>query len=88
MEIHFFQKCDIFVIFFNFCNQFQILINAALGFDTFMVMRHGLKQAESEAPSCTEEISAAKVRIPGHRLGCYFCSDVVAPGDVSKVGCK
>ena len=53
-----------------------------------MVMRHGLKQAESEAPSCKEEISAAKVRIPGHKLGCYFCSDVVAPGDVSKVGCK
>ncbi|WFD36696.1 dCMP deaminase [Malassezia cuniculi] len=35
------------------------VVNAALGFDTFVVMRHGV----GDAP----------------RLGCYFCSDVVAP---------
>jgi len=45
----------------------KIVMNAALGFDTFVVMRHGLdhdSQIEQE-------------------LGCYFCNDVVAPADVS-----
>lgn len=45
----------------------KIVLNAALGFDTFVVMRHGLK-ATSE-----NEVE----------LGCYFCNDVVAPADVS-----
>lgn len=45
----------------------KIVLNAALGFDTFVVMRHGLKVTqESEV-----------------ELGCYFCNDVVAPADVS-----
>lgn len=44
----------------------KIVMNAALGFDTFMVMRHGV--------SGTEGTSAD--------LGCYFCNDVVAPVDV------
>jgi ubiquitin-like modifier-activating enzyme ATG7 len=45
----------------------KIVLNAALGFDTFVVMRHGLKAtAEGE-----------------QELGCYFCNDVVAPADVS-----
>ncbi|KAI5283260.1 Autophagy protein 7 [Ascosphaera aggregata] len=43
----------------------KIVMNAALGFDTFVVMRHG---AESKEGTNTE-------------LGCYFCNDVVAPGD-------
>jgi ubiquitin-like modifier-activating enzyme ATG7 len=44
----------------------KIVLNAALGFDTYVVMRHGLnttQQGEVE-------------------LGCYFCNDVVAPADV------
>ena len=45
----------------------KIIMNAALGFDTFLVMRHGSKNKES----------------PAEELGCYFCSDVVAPADVS-----
>ena len=40
------------------------MINAALGFDTFLVMRHGVRGPEQLQP-----------------LGCYFCNDVVAPGD-------
>lgn len=44
----------------------KIVLNAALGFDTYVVMRHGLK-AEGEG-----EVE----------LGCYFCNDVVAPADV------
>lgn len=44
----------------------KIVLNAALGFDTYVVMRHGLK-----ATGDGEE-----------ELGCYFCNDVVAPADV------
>ncbi|WVQ97783.1 E1-like protein-activating enzyme Gsa7p/Apg7p [Kwoniella sp. CBS 9459] len=43
----------------------KIVINAALGFDSYLVMRHG---ASSSGPSSL-------------RLGCYFCNDVVAPAD-------
>lgn len=44
----------------------KIVMNAALGFDTFVVMRHGL----SNPQDLTQQ------------LGCYFCNDVVAPTDV------
>lgn len=48
----------------------KIVMNAALGFDTYVVMRHG---AKLDALSEKEYES----------LGCYFCNDVVAPADVS-----
>ena len=81
----------------------QLVVNAALGFDTFVVMRHGMKRppgesAESSPSSSTGTSSSSSTpgpatlpaaslfsNIPGHRLGCYFCNDVVAPGDVSDV---
>jgi len=47
----------------------KIVMNAALGFDTFVVMRHG---ANDKAH-------------PEQGLGCYFCNDVVAPADVSRL---
>ena len=46
----------------------KIVMNAALGFDTYVVMRHGARPKEDG-----EEAT----------LGCYFCNDVVAPADVS-----
>ncbi|KAL1982567.1 hypothetical protein VTN96DRAFT_1224 [Rasamsonia emersonii] len=46
----------------------KIVMNAALGFDTFVVMRHGVKTASNTASE----------------LGCYFCNDVVAPMDSLK----
>lgn len=39
----------------------KLVINAALGYDSYLVMRHGVQSVD--------------------RLGCYFCSDVVAPSD-------
>jgi ubiquitin-like modifier-activating enzyme ATG7 len=44
----------------------KIVMNAALGFDTYVVMRHGVTAADGGEAA----------------LGCYFCNDVVAPGDV------
>ncbi|KAF9111549.1 Autophagy protein 7 [Mortierella sp. AM989] len=47
-----------------------IVINAALGFDTFLVMRHGIGQDHEHHAS-----------VGSTPLGCYFCNDVVAPTD-------
>ncbi|TBU55968.1 E1-like protein-activating [Dichomitus squalens] len=43
----------------------KIILNAALGFDTFLVMRHGARTPTAK----------------GERLGCYYCNDIVAPSD-------
>lgn len=50
------------------------LINAALGLDSWLVMRHG---PPLSALSVID--SSAKGGCNAQRLGCYFCSDVVAP---------
>jgi ubiquitin-like modifier-activating enzyme ATG7 len=52
----------------------KIVMNAALGFDTYVVMRHGVKP---------EKFEKAAEGIKGEELGCYYCNDVVVPGDVS-----
>lgn len=44
----------------------KIVLNAALGFDTYLVMRHGARTEDKR----------------GARLGCYYCNDIVAPTDV------
>ncbi|KAJ1326607.1 ubiquitin-like modifier-activating enzyme ATG7 [Microdochium nivale] len=46
----------------------KIVMNAALGFDTYVVMRHGAEPKDGSDDT----------------LGCYFCNDVVAPGDSQK----
>ncbi|KAF8561690.1 hypothetical protein P879_10001 [Paragonimus westermani] len=71
----------------------KFVINAALGFDTYLVMRHGLN-LPSVSPSFPIDLTsgvesgaeANAVRqsnflrtIAGSKLGCYFCNDVVAP---------
>ncbi|KAF8882014.1 hypothetical protein BD779DRAFT_1544428 [Infundibulicybe gibba] len=47
-----------------------IVMNVALGFDTFLVMRHGARgtAVKPEAGSL-------------QKLGCYYCNDIVAPAD-------
>ncbi|GAA5861143.1 hypothetical protein JCM8547_008048 [Rhodosporidiobolus lusitaniae] len=57
----------------------KLVMNVALGFDTYLVMRHGL-------PSSSSSDAAPKpVVTPGApytgQLGCYYCNDVVAPMD-------
>ena len=44
----------------------KIAIDVALGFDSFLVMRHGAAPDVDGHPTDS-------------RLGCYFCNDVVAP---------
>ncbi|KAI1173135.1 hypothetical protein F4777DRAFT_581259 [Nemania sp. FL0916] len=46
----------------------KIVMNAALGFDSYVVMRHGAEPKDGSDDT----------------LGCYFCNDVVAPGDSQK----
>ncbi|KAJ5172256.1 Ubiquitin-like modifier-activating enzyme atg7 [Penicillium capsulatum] len=46
----------------------KIVMNAALGFDSFVVMRHGVSGV-ADVPA---------------DLGCYFCNDVVAPANSIK----
>ena len=45
----------------------KLCMTIALGFDTFVVMRHGVSIEEQKQMPDQE------------RLGCYFCNDVVAP---------
>ncbi|KAH8606938.1 putative Ubiquitin like modifier activating enzyme ATG7 N terminus ThiF family [Trypanosoma vivax] len=48
-------------------------LSVALAFDSYVVMRHGV-----DVPECDKN---SAVEPKGERLGCYFCSDVVAPCD-------
>jgi len=55
-------------------------MNVALGFDSFVVMRHGdnyslPNKTETKEPSSSSSSSSSL------RLGCYFCNDVVGPTD-------
>ncbi|KAK1294119.1 Ubiquitin-like modifier-activating enzyme atg7 [Acorus calamus] len=72
-------------------NANKIAINAALGFDSFLVMRHGSGPISS-MPKDEEKVEDASASLPlgnssasrrdgGSRLGCYFCNDIVAPID-------
>lgn len=69
----------------------QITITAALGFDSFLVMRHGagpVGSIQNSQPETLNNVSAGMVNLSlssqneSQRLGCYFCNDVVAPIDV------
>ncbi|XP_026949567.1 ubiquitin-like modifier-activating enzyme ATG7 isoform X3 [Sagmatias obliquidens] len=72
----------------------KLVINAALGFDTFVVMRHGLKKPKQQGagdlcpshPVAPADLLGPSLfaNIPGYKLGCYFCNDVVAPGDSTR----
>lgn len=69
----------------------QITITAALGFDSFLVMRHGAGPFSHAHDFKSETANSSSANVHEfcendanrkHRLGCYFCSDVVAPTDV------
>ncbi|XP_011697799.1 PREDICTED: ubiquitin-like modifier-activating enzyme atg7 isoform X2 [Wasmannia auropunctata] len=54
----------------------KIAINAALGFDSYTVQRHGTRAFSNPvSPNLTVQNPA------GFDLGCYFCNDVTQPGN-------
>ena len=50
----------------------KLVMNAALGFDSYLVMRHGVR-LDSDNRDATKP-----------SLGCYFCNDIVSPRDSLK----
>lgn len=68
----------------------KIVLNTALGFDTYVVVRHGSQRSIHPFESPSPEVStshtdsqSSESEQHGESLGCYFCNDVVAPADVS-----
>lgn len=55
----------------------QLTFSVALGFDSFLIVRHGFGvNKEYQLP-----LPVTSKMITGDQLGCYFCSDVTAPGN-------
>ncbi|XP_043285450.1 ubiquitin-like modifier-activating enzyme ATG7 isoform X2 [Venturia canescens] len=54
----------------------KIAINAALGFDSYTVQRHGTRDSSAAASP-----DLALRNPSGRDLGCYFCNDVTQPGN-------
>jgi len=53
----------------------KMVMTVALGFDTFVVMRHGVHYIDNNRfPYKNDDI----------QLGCYFCNDIIAPSDSLK----
>ncbi|CAG5103199.1 Similar to ATG7: Ubiquitin-like modifier-activating enzyme ATG7 (Gallus gallus) [Cotesia congregata] len=56
----------------------KMAINAALGFDSYTVQRHGTRRVTvATSPDLTQNCPS------GEDLGCYFCNDVTQPGNAS-----
>uniref|UniRef100_A0A1I7XL37 ThiF domain-containing protein n=1 Tax=Heterorhabditis bacteriophora TaxID=37862 RepID=A0A1I7XL37_HETBA len=57
--------------------------SVALGFDTYVVIRHGVTNSCSNNNSSSASDSGISYGtvIPYSQLACYFCNDVTAPGN-------
>nr|CAD2140451.1 unnamed protein product [Meloidogyne enterolobii] len=64
----------------------KLAITVALGFDDFVILRHGTN-SEGQQQKCKLEPETSEMaqdlhaELPGSLLGCYFCNDVTAPGN-------
>ena len=62
----------------------KLAITVALGFDSALVIRHGVRVDHAAAsPTEGRPASASAPSAPFYPLGCYFCIDAVAPRDSS-----
>ncbi len=61
----------------------QIALSVALGFDSYVVIRHGIAADCPLPPRRAPDLSHA-LNVAGCDLACYFCNDVTAPGDSSR----
>lgn len=57
----------------------KLVFNAALGFDSYVVMRHGV--VSNPPGDDKNNIKESEDQSSNPNLGCYFCNDVVAPLD-------
>ena len=67
-------------------HQNKICLTAAVGFDTFVAMRHGVTTdtaAEGGGGGAAAPAGPAGAG-GGRNVGCYFCNDVMAPTDSTK----
>nr|CAG8504393.1 2187_t:CDS:10 [Entrophospora candida] len=63
----------------------KLVINAALGFDSYVVMRHGVKDDSLTSEKSTSDVAASSSKMPMvKQLGCYYCNDIVSPKDSLK----
>lgn len=67
----------------------KLVINAAIGFDTFLLQRFGIREysltsiqeQREQQPSTSMPSKNNQQYLESDKLGCYFCNDIVAPGD-------
>lgn len=61
----------------------KVVVNAALGFDSFLVMRHGAGRRRTQPGELEGEgMGEGEKKERKKGLGCYYCNDIVAPTDV------
>lgn len=61
-------------ILFNFNLPFQLCFSVALGFDNYVVIRHGV--TVDGVIEKKEDVTSLRGLVNASQLGCYFCSDV------------
>ncbi|KAE8539178.1 ubiquitin-like modifier-activating enzyme ATG7 [Cryptococcus gattii VGV] len=60
----------------------KVVVNAALGFDSFLVMRHGAGRRRTQPGELEGEgMGEGEKKERKKGLGCYYCNDIVAPTD-------
>uniref|UniRef100_A0A5S6R321 Ubiquitin-like modifier-activating enzyme ATG7 n=1 Tax=Trichuris muris TaxID=70415 RepID=A0A5S6R321_TRIMR len=57
----------------------KMTFTVAIGFDSYLILRHGIGWKQQSAPDRCRQTSISK--ISGTDLACYFCCDVTAPGN-------
>uniref|UniRef100_A0A0K0D0P3 Ubiquitin-like modifier-activating enzyme ATG7 n=1 Tax=Angiostrongylus cantonensis TaxID=6313 RepID=A0A0K0D0P3_ANGCA len=62
----------------------KMAFSVALGFDNYVVIRHGVRSYLQDVKAGSGDLSAQEgTVVPYSDLACYFCSDVTAPGNSS-----